>query len=122
MFSKSRAFSGFSVDNIAAARTFYSEVLGLAVSEENGMLQLVIESGNPILLYPKADHEPATFTILNFPVDNIDAAVDGLKERGVEFEMYEMVDERGIMRGYGPPIAWFTDPAGNILSVIQVDG
>ncbi len=121
MLSKSRAFSGFSVDNIAAARTFYSEVLGLAVTEENGMLQLVIESGNPILVYPKADHEPATFTILNFPVENIDVAVDGLKERGVEFEMYEMVDEHGIIRGYGPPIAWFTDPAGNVLSVIQVD-
>jgi hypothetical protein len=82
---------------------------------------LAIEGGNPIVVYPKADHEPATFTVLNFPVDDIDYAVDGLAARGVELEMYEVVDERGIMRGYGPPIAWFTDPAGNILSVIQVD-
>jgi predicted enzyme related to lactoylglutathione lyase len=121
VFNKSPAFSGFSVDDIVAAHAFYADVLGLSVTEENGMLRLAIEGGNPIVVYPKADHEPATFTVLNFPVDDIDYAVDGLAARGVEFEMYEVVDERGIMRGYGPPIAWFTDPAGNVLSVIQVD-
>lgn len=122
MFRSTPAFSGFSVDDIPAARRFYSEVLGLAVREENGMLFLDIEGGNPVLVYPKGEaHRPASFTILNFPVPDVDAAVDELDDRGVVFERYEGADDRGIMRGRGPTIAWFTDPAGNILSVIEED-
>jgi catechol 2,3-dioxygenase-like lactoylglutathione lyase family enzyme len=122
MFKSTKAFSGFSVDDIPAAEKFYSETLGLEVSEENGMLTLHIAGGTEVLIYPKGDdHVPATYTILNFPVDDIDAAVDELVGRGVEFEKYEMVDENGIARGEGPPIAWFKDPAGNILSVLQTD-
>ncbi|HTX69472.1 MAG TPA: VOC family protein [Thermoleophilia bacterium] len=125
MFSDSHAFAGFSVDDIAAARTFYADVLGLDVSEANGMLTLQLAGGGRVLVYPKPDHEPATFTVLNLPVDDIEAAVDGLVAAGVEFERYEGVphDDRGIVRpaepGYGPPIAWFTDPAGNVLSVLE---
>jgi catechol 2,3-dioxygenase-like lactoylglutathione lyase family enzyme len=122
MFKSTKAFSGFSVDDIPAAEKFYSETLGLEVSQENGMLTLHIAGGTEILIYPKGDdHVPATFTILNFPVDDIDAAVEELVGRGVEFEKYDMVDENGIARGSGPPIAWFKDPAGNILSVLQTD-
>lgn len=122
MFKNTKAFSGFSVDDIPAAEKFYSETLGLEVSEENGMLTLHIAGGTEILVYPKGDdHVPATFTILNFPVDDIDAAVEELVGRGVEFEKYDMVDENGIARDFGPPIAWFKDPAGNILSVLQTD-
>ncbi len=123
MLENSRAFSGFSVDDVAAAKRFYGETLGLNVSEENGMLQLQIAGDREILVYPKEDHAPAVFTILNFPVDDIDEAVDGLVERGVQFERYESFgqDEKGIMRDQGPDIAWFKDPAGNILSVIVVD-
>lgn len=122
MFKNTKAFSGFSVDDIPTAQEFYSEVLGLEVTEEYGMLTLHIAGGWEILIYPKGDdHVPATYTILNFPVDDIDAAVDELVGRGVEFEKYEMVDEKGIARGEGPPIAWFKDPAGNILSVLQLD-
>lgn len=122
MFRTTNAFSGFSVDDIPAAARFYSEVLGLAVREENGMLFLDIEGGHPVLVYPKGDaHRPANFTILNFPVPDVDAAVDELDDRGVVFERYEGADDRGVMRGNGPTIAWFTDPAGNILSVIEED-
>jgi catechol 2,3-dioxygenase-like lactoylglutathione lyase family enzyme len=122
MFEHTQAFSGFSVDDIAKAEQFYGEVLGIPVSEEHGMLHLHIAGDRDTLVYPKKDHTPATFTILNFPVDDIDAAVDQLTARGVEFEKYEQVDEKGIYRDeHGPPIAWFKDPAGNILSVLKAD-
>ena len=119
MFEKTPAFSGFSVDDIPAAQQFYSETLGLTVTEEYGMLRLHIAGSNGVLVYPKPNHTPATFTILNFPVDDIDAAVDALVARGITFEQYEGLDAKGIQREVGPPIAWFKDPAGNILSVLQ---
>ncbi|MGH2722796.1 MAG: VOC family protein [Actinomycetota bacterium] len=121
MFATTKAYSGFSVDDIPAAKRFYGETLGLVVSEEHGMLTLHIAGGGDVLVYPKPDHTPASFTILNFPVDDIDRAVDELTKRGVSFQRYEgsQQDERGIQRDEGPPIAWFTDPAGNILSVLQ---
>ena len=121
--ANSKAFSGFSAPDIDAARAFYADTLGLDVSEENGMLTLKLAGDRPTLIYPKPDHTPATYTILNFPVSDIDAAVDELTERGVAFIHYDGFgqDERGVFRGEGPPIAWFTDPAGNILSVIQLD-
>ena len=123
MLAKSKAFSGFSVNDIPAAKAFYADTLGLRVSEENGMLTLHIAGDRDILVYPKPDHSPAAFTILNFPVDDIDEAVDELVGRGVRFERYDGIDadERGIARGGGPPIAWFTDPAGNVLSVLQLE-
>ncbi len=122
MLSHSPAFSGFSVDDLAAARTFYADTLGLEVRDDHGMFTLQIEGGHPVLVYPKPGHQPATFTVLNFPVADIDAAVDELVGRGVSFEHYDFVeDPRGIQRGRGPAIAWFTDPAGNILSVLQTD-
>jgi catechol 2,3-dioxygenase-like lactoylglutathione lyase family enzyme len=123
MLAKSEAFSGFSVGDIPAAKAFYADTLGLRVSEENGMLTLHIAGDRHILVYPKPDHSPAAFTILNFPVDDIDAAVDELVGRGIRFERYDGIDadERGIARGGGPPIAWFTDPAGNVLSVLQLE-
>jgi catechol 2,3-dioxygenase-like lactoylglutathione lyase family enzyme len=123
MFKDTKAFSGFSVDDIGKARSFYEGTLGLEVSESNGMLQLHIAGGNPVLVYPKDNHTPATFTILNFPVDNVDSAVDELTNRGVRFEQYDYpdmkTDEKGIMRGWGPAIAWFTDPAGNVMAVLE---
>ena len=122
MFEHTKAFSGFSVDDLPKAKQFYGETLGLRVSEENGLLFLHIAGGNDVLAYPKGEqHTPATFTILNFPVDDIDKAVDELAARGVRFERYEGLgqDEKGIGRAGGPPIAWFKDPAGNILSVLQ---
>ncbi|MFI7615424.1 VOC family protein [Nonomuraea terrae] len=122
MFATTKAFSGFSVDDVAAATAFYGKTLGLRVSEEHGMLTLHLGGGADILVYPKGDaHVPAAFTVLNFPVDDIDRAVDELTARGVRFERYEgfAQDEKGIARGDGPPIAWFTDPAGNVLSVLQ---
>ena len=123
MFGKTKAFSGFSVDDIAAAKDFYGDVLGLRVTEADGLLTLHIAGDRDILVYPKPDHVPATFTILNFPVDDIERAVDELSERGVRFERYPQfeseIDEKGIFRGEGPPLAWFTDPAGNVLSVLQ---
>jgi predicted enzyme related to lactoylglutathione lyase len=123
MFKNTQAFSGFSVDDIARAKAFYSQTLGLEVSENHGLLNLHIAGGGHIIIYPKPNHTPATFTILNFPVDDIDKAVDELTKRGVRFEHYEgaiQTDEKGIARGNeGPNIAWFTDPAGNILSVLQ---
>lgn len=123
MFENTKAFSGFAVDDIARAKQFYGETLGLKVSEEFGLLSLHIAGGRDTLVYPKPDHTPATFTILNFPVEEIEAAVDALTERGVEFERYQgtpnETDGKGIFRGGGPLIAWFRDPAGNVLSVIQ---
>jgi predicted enzyme related to lactoylglutathione lyase len=122
MFKHVEAFSGFSVDDVPRAKEFYGETLGLDVSESNGMLQLRVAGGSPILVYPKENHVPATFTILNFPVEDVEAAVDDLASRGVRFEHYEgelQTDEKGIFRGEGPTIAWFTDPAGNILSVLE---
>ncbi len=121
MFGDTKAFSGFSVDDIEVARRFYGETLGLKVSEHNGLLTLHLAGDRDILVYPKPNHAPATFTILNFPVDDVDAAVDGLVGRGVTMERYEGMnqDEKGIRGGGGPQIAWFTDPAGNILSVLQ---
>ncbi len=120
MLGSSPAFHGFSVDDIPAARDFYAGTLGLEVSEENGMLFLHLASGARTLVYPKPDHVPASYTILNFPVADVEAAVDALVERGVRFQHYDWVeDPKGIQRGYGPAIAWFTDPAGNVLSVIE---
>ncbi|MGW0482840.1 VOC family protein [Nonomuraea sp. NPDC003214] len=121
MFGTTKAFSGFSVDDIARAKEFYGRTLGIRVSEEHGMLTLHIAGDRDILVYPKEDHVPATYTILNFPVDDIEQAVDELVRRGVRFERYPHMktDERGIFRGGGPLIAWFTDPAGNVLSVLQ---
>ncbi|NKY28885.1 VOC family protein [Nocardia gamkensis] len=121
MLTDSSAFSGFSVDDIEAAKRFYAETLGIRVTEENGMLQLHLGGGGTVLVYPKPDHAPATFTVLNFPVPDVEAAVDELTRRDVRFERYEFAeqDEKGIHRGGGPLIAWFTDPAGNVLSVLQ---
>jgi predicted enzyme related to lactoylglutathione lyase len=121
MFGDTKAFSGFSADDIPAAKKFYGETLGLNVSEEEGLIFLHIAGSNDIVIYPKDNHTPATFTILNFPVSNIDDAVDELAGRGVSFERYDEFDqdEKGVMRGQGPPIAWFKDPAGNILAVLQ---
>ena len=123
MLGESKAFSGFAVDDLKKAKAFYEDVLGIETSEEHGLMTLHLAGDRQTLVYPKPDHEPATYTILNFPVEDIDAAVDALIERGVAFEIYEESgqDERGVMRQYGPPIAWFRDPAGNILSVIQLD-
>ena len=122
MLGDSRAFSGFSVDDVPSAQKFYGETLGLSTSESNGILTLHLGGDRDTIAYPKGSaHVPATFTILNFPVSDIEAAVDELTGRGVHFERYDGMkqDERGINRGGGPYIAWFKDPAGNILSVIQ---
>src|ERR1041384_5542603 len=121
ILTDSKACSGFAVSDLAAAREFYEGALGLKTSEENGLLTLHLAGDRPTLIYPKPDHQPANYTILNFPVDDIDAAVDALAASGVEFERYEGFeqDSKGIMRAEGPPIAWFKDPAGNILSVLQ---
>jgi catechol 2,3-dioxygenase-like lactoylglutathione lyase family enzyme len=121
MFANTKAYSGFAVDDIAKAREFYSGTLGLETSEDNGLLTLHLAGDRPTLVYPRPGHTPAAYTILNFPVDDIDAAVDELAARGVRFERYDAFeqDEKGVMRGHGPSIAWFTDPAGNVLSVLQ---
>lgn len=121
MLSTTQPFSSFAVDDLTAARTFYSQTLGLRVSEEPGPLWLQIDGARDILVYPKPDHRPATFTILNFPVDNIDQAVDELGARGVPIQRYEgfQTDDKGIYRGQGRSIAWFTDPAGNGLCVVE---
>jgi predicted enzyme related to lactoylglutathione lyase len=121
VFANTKAFSGFAVDDLEKAKQFYGETLGVKVTEEHDLLTLHLAGDRATLIYPKPDFIPATYTILNFPVDDIDAAVDGLVERGVEFERYDGMpqDERGIMREGGPFIAWFKDPAGNILSVLQ---
>jgi len=121
MLGSSPAFSGFSANDIEAERRFYAETLGVAVEENNGMLTLQLGGGHVVLIYPKDDHQPATFTVLNFPVKDIDEAVDQLTAKGVVFERYEGLeqDAKGIVRQYPPPIAWFKDPAGNILSVLE---
>ena len=123
MFANTKAFSGFAVDDIDKAREFYGDTLGLKTSDENGLLTLHIAGDRPTLVYPKPDHSPADYTILNFPVDDVEQAVDALAERGVQFERYEgfAQDEKGIFRDEGPDIAWFRDPAGNVLSVIKLD-
>jgi len=126
MFAETKAFSGFSVNDLAAAKTFYGETLGVRVSDvAEGLAQLEFAGGRNVLFYEKSDHTPATFTILNFPVADVDAAVGELTKRGVAFERYEGFgqDEKGIARGpEGPPIAWFTDPAGNVLAVLEDSG
>jgi catechol 2,3-dioxygenase-like lactoylglutathione lyase family enzyme len=121
MFANTKAFSGFAVDDVEKAREFYGETLGLKTSEEYGLLTLHLAGDRPTLVYPKPDHTPADYTILNFPVDDIDEAVDALAGRGVQFDRYDGMeqDEKGIMRAGGPYIAWFKDPAGNVLSVLQ---
>jgi predicted enzyme related to lactoylglutathione lyase len=123
MFRNTKAFSGFSVDDIAKAKKFYGQTLDLEVTEANGLLTLHIAGGAEIIVYPKPNHVPATFTILNFPVDDVEKTVAALKERGVRFEIYKekdfQTDDQGIARGMGPTIAWFKDPAGNILSVLE---
>lgn len=122
MLRESKAFSGFSANDIGAARAFYEGTLGLHVSEDHGILTLHLAGAGRVIIYPKPDHAPASFTVLNFPVDDIEAAVDDLVARGVRFERYDgeiKTDGKGIFRGGGPLIAWFKDPAGNILSVLQ---
>ncbi|MDQ3381348.1 MAG: VOC family protein [Actinomycetota bacterium] len=124
MFANTKAFSGFAVDDLEKAREFYEGTLGLKVSEEHDLLTLHLAGSRDTLIYPKPDFKPATYTILNFPVADIDEAVDELTARGVRFERYDgsEQDEKGIARGggeRGPDIAWFTDPAGNILSVLE---
>ncbi len=123
MLKPRSAFSGFSARDMPAERAFYADVVGVDVTDEDGMLSMKI-GDQTLLVYPKEDHEPATFTVLNFEVEDIDAAADALAGAGVTFERYEGFahDERGIMRDNGPPIAWFKDPAGNILSIIQTAG
>ena len=123
MLRDSQAFSGFSVPDTEAARTFYTDALGLEVTEQNGILTVHLGGGHRAIAYPKADHQPAGFTVLNFPVPDVEAAVDELTARGVRFEHYEgtpmETDAKGVFRKGGPLIAWFTDPAGNVMSVIQ---
>ena len=124
MLTDSKAYNGFAVDDLGKARDFYGETLGLktdVLDEQNGLLSIHLAGGRDTLVYLKPDFEPATYTILNFPVDDIDEAVDGLAARGVAFERYEGFDQddKGIARGNGPDIAWFRDPAGNILSVLE---
>lgn len=123
MLKQQSAFSGYSANDIDAARTFYAETLGVTVNEEMGMLNLDLAGGQRVIIYPKDDHQAATFTVLNFEVPDIDAAVADLANRGVRFERYDGIpqDDRGIAREFGPPIAWFKDPAGNILSLIQAE-
>ena len=124
MFGDTKAFSGFAVPDVEAAREFYGETLGIQTTVEHGILTLLLDGGaRPTIAYPKPDHVPAGYTILNFPVDDVGAAVAQLKLRGVEVERYEGMpqDDDGVMRGNGPDIAWFKDPGGNVLSVIKVD-
>lgn len=115
-----RPFSGFSVDDTDKAKSFYSDVIGLTVNDDDGMLQIDLGDDHFVLVYPKESHEPASFTVLNLPVDDVTAAVRELASRGVEFARYDGMpqDEDGVMKGNGPDIAWFTDPAGNVISVI----
>jgi catechol 2,3-dioxygenase-like lactoylglutathione lyase family enzyme len=124
MFKDTKVFSGFSVDDLQKAKHFYGQILGLDVSESNGLLELHITGGTTILIYPKTNHIPATFTILNFPVDNLEQTMDKLTKIGVHFEIYREgnvnTDEKGVcISEGGPKIAWFKDPAGNILSVLE---
>ncbi len=121
MFENTKAFSGFAVDDLQKAREFYGETLGLKTTEEHGLMTLHIAGDRDTLVYQKPDHVPATYTILNFPVDDIEKAIDDLAAHGVRLEIYEGMeqDEKGILRSGGPYIAWFKDPAGNVLSVLQ---
>ncbi|HZI28648.1 MAG TPA: VOC family protein [Gemmatimonadaceae bacterium] len=124
VLSDTKAIQSFSVDDLGKARSFYHDTLGLDVAEKPEGLEITVGDGNRIFVYPKPNHQPATFTILNFLVDNVDTAVDKLKSTGVRFEQYDLpdikTDDRGIARDTGgPAIAWFKDPAGNILSVLQ---
>ena len=124
MLADSEAFSGFAVPHLAEARRFYADTLGLRVSElddQSGLFTLHLGGGRDVVVYFKPDHVPATYTILNFPVDDVEGTVDGLIQRGVGFEQYDGIeqDDKGINRGQGPLIAWFRDPAGNILSIIE---
>ena len=124
MFDSSKVFSGFAVPDIAVAQDFYGSTLGLEVSvldDRLGLLALHVGGGTDVLVYAKPDHTPATYTVLNFPVDDVEQAVDELTAKGVRFERYDQfdMDAKGIARGSGPTIAWFTDPAGNILSVLE---
>jgi catechol 2,3-dioxygenase-like lactoylglutathione lyase family enzyme len=121
MFGDSRAYSGFSSNDLAKSKKFYAGTLGLKVTETMGNLMVHLAGGGRVLIYPKPNHTPASFTVLNFPVKDMDDAVEKLSKAGVEFERYPGFDqdERGVMRGSGPPIAWFKDPAGNILSVLK---
>jgi catechol 2,3-dioxygenase-like lactoylglutathione lyase family enzyme len=122
MLKESKAFSGFSVGDIPKAKKFYGETLGLDVSEDHGLLNLNLAGGKKVVVYPKPNHIPATFTILNFPVIDVDKEVEELTKKGVRFEQYKgeaKTDAKGIHRGEGPTIAWFKDPSGNILSVIE---
>lgn len=123
MLKESKAFSGFSASDIAKEKEFYGRTLGVEVTESDGMLTLHLADGAKVLIYPKQNHVPATFTVLNFPVPSVDQAVEDLTKRGVRFEVYDdpaiKTDSRGIYRGQGPTIAWFRDPAGNILSVLE---
>jgi catechol 2,3-dioxygenase-like lactoylglutathione lyase family enzyme len=123
MFKENKAFSGFSVNDLQKSKDFYKKTLELDVTETNGLLNLKIANGCTVLVYPKPNHEPATFTVLNFPVNNIEESVNELNKRGVKFEKYDndyiKTDDKGIFRGGGPLIAWFKDPAGNVLSLIQ---
>ena len=124
MFKNSKAFSGFSANDIQKEKDFYGNTLGLKVTDGmEGILTLQLSGGNNVIIYPKENHTPATFTVLNFPVESVDKAVDELTKKGVKMEKYDTedlkTDERGIMRGNGPTIAWFKDPAGNILSVLE---
>jgi predicted enzyme related to lactoylglutathione lyase len=126
MLGDSKAFSGFSVDDAERAKAFYGDVLGLRVSDVEGgpgLMTLHLGGDTNVLMYPKPDHAAASFTILNFPVADIDATVDELTKRGVQFERYDWAnpDDKGINRDQGPPIAWFKDPAGNVLSVLEMD-
>jgi catechol 2,3-dioxygenase-like lactoylglutathione lyase family enzyme len=126
MLEQSAAFSGFSANDISQAKDFYEKVLGLKVSEDHGMLHLHLAGGNEVLIYPKKNHAPASFTVLNFPVQDVEKTVVELKHRGVKFETYDQpglkTGKDNIMRGNGPAIAWFKDPAGNILSVLDANG
>jgi catechol 2,3-dioxygenase-like lactoylglutathione lyase family enzyme len=123
MFADTKAFSGFAVEDVERAREFYGGTLGIRTSEEHGLMTLHIAGERPTIVYPKTGHTPAEYTILNFPVDDIDEAVAQLAARGVHFERYDGFeqDEQGVFRGGGPLIAWFKDPSGNILSVLQQD-
>ena len=127
MFSPKAAFSGFSVNDLGQAKEFYTETLGLTVTDGVGGARIQLPGGSQAWMYPAKDHVPATYTMLDFVVDDIDEAVDELTSRGVRFERYEGIpqDDRGILRGQekgmGPNIAWFKDPAGNILAVLETD-
>lgn len=123
MFENTKPFSSFAVDDLQKAKEFYGKVLALDVKEQSEGLELHFQGNNTVFIYPKPNHIPASFTILNFPVSDIDAAVDELSRRGVTFEVYRdgelKTDEKGVFRGGGPTIAWFKDPAGNFLSVLE---